>query len=348
MAASSGMAAITLAVMTACGLGDNLIALTTVYGGTYNLLNHTLAKYGVTTKMFTPDMSDEEIEKLIDGKTKMMFAETIANPAMVAFDFDRYSAICKKHGILLAVDNTLATPALVKPFEHGANVIIHSSTKYLDGQASAVGGCVVDGGNFEFRGNPRYADFYTPDESYHGTVYVDEGGKAAFILKARMQAMRDIGACMSPFNAYLTFRGMETLHLRMERHSSNGLAIAKALASHPMVEWVKYPGLENDEYHDIAGKYFKGGYSGMVVFGVKGGKENAVKFMKNLKLFKQVTHIADVRSCVLHPASTTHRQLSDSDLVACGITQNLVRLSAGIEAETDVVYDVVQALDNVK
>lgn len=348
MATSSGMAATTMTVMTVCTAGDNLLSLSTVYGGTFNLLSHTLAKYGVTTRMFTPDMTDEEIENLIDDRTKLMFAETIANPAMVVFDFDRYSRICKKHGILLVVDNTLATPCLVRPIEHGADIVIHSTTKYLDGQASCVGGCIVDAGNFNFDGNPRYADFYTPDESYHGTVYVKEGGRAAFILKARMQYMRDIGACMSPFNAYLTFRGVETLHLRMARHSENGLALARALEKHPMAEWVRYPGLENDKYHDLADKYFKGGYSGMVVFGVKGGKENAVKFIENLRLFKQVTHIADSRSCVLHPASTTHRQLSDEDLVACGITQNLVRLSCGIESEEDVVGDVVQALDSIK
>lgn len=348
MAASSGMAAVLMTVMTLCQAGDNVVSLSTIYGGTFNLLGHTLKKYGIDTRMFTAKSTDDEIEKLIDGNTKMMFAETIANPAMVAFDFDRYGKICKKYGIVLVIDNTLATPCLVRPFEHGANIIVHSSTKYLDGQASCVGGCIVDGGNFAYDGNPRYKDFYTPDESYHGTVYVKEGGAAAFILKARMQNMRDIGACMSPFNAYLTFRGMETLHLRMQRHSSNGLAIAKALKNHPMVEWVRYPGLEDDEYHNIASKYFKGGFSGMVVFGVKGGKENAVKFMKNLKLFKQVTHIADVRSCVLHPASTTHRQLSDSELVECGISANLVRLSAGIEAESDVVGDVIGALDALK
>ncbi|MEG2453319.1 MAG: O-acetylhomoserine aminocarboxypropyltransferase/cysteine synthase family protein [Clostridia bacterium] len=345
MATSSGMAATTLAVMTVCTQGDNLISFSTLYGGTFNLLGNTLKKYGVETRMFTPDSSDFEIEALIDEHTKMFFAETIANPAMVALDFDRFSRICKKHGILFVVDNTLATPCLVRPFEHGANVIVHSSTKYLDGHASCVGGAIVDGGNFEFKGNPRYSDFYTPDESYHGVVYVDEDGAAAFILKSRMQYMRDIGACMSPFNAFLTIHGMETLHLRMARHSSNGLALAKALEKNKNVEWVKYPGLENDKYHDIASKYFKGGFSGMVVFGVKGGKEKAVQFMKNLKLFKQVTHIADVRSCVLHPASTTHRQLSESDLVACGISHNLVRLSVGIEAECDIVDDVINALN---
>lgn len=344
MATSSGMSATMLAVMTLCSAGDNILSLSTIYGGTYNLFYHTFPRYGVEARLFT-EATDEEIEALIDDKTKLLFAETIANPAMIAFDFDRYSKICKKHGIVLVVDNTLATPYLVNPFKHGANVIVHSTTKYLDGHASCVGGMVVDGGNFEYRGNPRYKDFYTPDESYHGTVYVDEGGAAAYILKARMQYMRDLGTCMSPFNAFLTFHGMETLHLRMERHSSNGLALAKALIENKNVEWVKYPGLPTDKYHEIASKYFKGGFSGMVVFGVKGGKDKASQFIKNLRLFKQVTHIADVRSCVLHPASTTHRQLSDEGLKACGITENLVRLSVGIEAEADIISDVINALN---
>lgn len=344
MATSSGMAATTLAVMTVCEGGDNIISLSTIYGGTYNLFNVTLKKYGIECRFVTPDSTDEDIEKLIDGKTKMIFAETVANPAMVALDFDRFARICKKHKLLFVVDNTLATPCLVRPFEHGANVIVHSTTKYMDGHAAAVGGLIVDGGNFEFDQNERYKDFYTPDESYHGVKYIEEGGAAAYILKARMQYMRDLGTSMSPFNAYLTNIGLETLHLRMARHSENALAVSRALALNPNVEWVKYPGLENDKYHDIASRYFKGGYSGMVVFGVKGGRAKAEQFIKNLKLIKQVTHIADVRSCVLHPASTTHRQLSDSDLVACGITDNLVRLSVGIENKEDIINDVLSAL----
>ena len=344
MATSSGMAATTLAVMTVCEGGDNIISLSTIYGGTYNLFNVTLKKYGIECRFVTPDSTDEDIEKLIDGKTKMIFAETVANPAMVALDFDRFARICKKHKLLFVVDNTLATPCLVRPFEHGANVIVHSTTKYMDGHAAAVGGLIVDGGNFEFDQNERYKDFYTPDESYHGVKYIEEGGAAAYILKARMQYMRDLGTSMSPFNAYLTNIGLETLHLRMARHSENALAVSRALALNPNVEWVKYPGLENDKYHDIASMYFKGGYSGMVVFGVKGGRAKAEQFIKNLKLIKQVTHIADVRSCVLHPASTTHRQLSDSDLVACGITDNLVRLSVGIENKEDIINDVLSAL----
>lgn len=344
MATSSGMAATTLAVMTVCEGGDNIISLSTIYGGTYNLFNVTLKKYGIECRFVTPDSTDEDIEKLIDGKTKMIFAETVANPAMVALDFDRFARICKKHKLLFVVDNTLATPCLVRPFEHGANVIVHSTTKYMDGHAAAVGGLIVDGGNFEFDQNERYKDFYTPDESYHGVKYIEEGGAAAYILKARMQYMRDLGTSMSPFNAYLTNIGLETLHLRMARHSENALAVSRALVLDPNVEWVKYPGLENDKYHDIASRYFKGGYSGMVVFGVKGGRAKAEQFIKNLKLIKQVTHIADVRSCVLHPASTTHRQLSDSDLVACGITDNLVRLSVGIENKEDIINDVLSAL----
>lgn len=344
MATSSGMAATTLAVMTVCEGGDNIISLSTIYGGTYNLFNVTLKKYGIECRFVTPDSTDEDIEKLIDGKTKMIFAETVANPAMVALDFDRFARICKKHKLLFVVDNTLATPCLVRPFEHGANVIVHSTTKYMDGHAAAVGGLIVDGGNFEFDQNERYKDFYTPDESYHGVKYVEEGGAAAYILKARMQYMRDLGTSMSPFNAYLTNIGLETLHLRMARHSENALAVSRALLADPNVEWVRYPGLEDDKYHDIASRYFNGGYSGMVVFGVKGGRAKAEQFIKNLKLIKQVTHIADVRSCVLHPASTTHRQLSDSDLVACGITDNLVRLSVGIENKEDIINDVLNAL----
>jgi O-acetylhomoserine (thiol)-lyase len=245
------------------------------------------------------------------------------------------------------VDNTLATPILVKPFEYGANVIIHSTTKYLDGHAQSIGGVIVDGGNFEFNNNPRYKDFYTPDESYHGVIYTKEGGKAAFIFKARMQFMRDIGACMSPFNAYLVNLGIETLHLRMKKHSENAMAVAEALSKNDKIEWVSYSGLKNDKNHKLAAKYFKGGYSGMVVIGIKGGREKAADFIRNLQLVKQVTHIADVRSCVLHPASTTHRQLSDKDLIACGISNNLVRLSIGIENAEDIIADINNALNKI-
>jgi len=348
MACSSGMSATLFAVLTLANAGDNIISLSTIYGGTYNLFAVTLKKMGIETRFVTPDSSDEEIEKLIDERTKMFFAETISNPSIIVLDFDRYANICKKHSIPFAVDNTLTTPYIVRPFEFGANIVIHSSTKYLDGHASAVGGILVDGGNFEWDKNPRFKDFYTPDPSYHGTVYVEEGGNAAYILKARMQFMRDIGAIMSPFNAYLTNLGCETLHLRMERHSENALAAAEFLSSSDKVEWVKYAGLKTDKYYPLAKKYMDGKCGGMVSFGVKGGREEAAEFIKGLKLIKQVTHIADVRSCVLHPATTTHRQLSDEDLIKCGISNNLVRLSIGIEDKDDIIEDIKQALDKIK
>lgn len=344
MACSSGMSAEMLAVMTVANAGDNIICMSTVYGGTYNLFNVTLRKYGIDCRFVSPDAAIEDIEKSIDNKTKLIFAETIANPAMVVCDFEKISTICKKHQIVFMVDNTLATPIFVKPFKYGANVVVHSTTKYLDGHAQAVGGIIVDGGNFEYNNNERYKDFWTPDESYHGVVYVQEGGVCAFILKARMQYMRDIGAIMTPFNAYLVNLGTETLHLRMKAHYENTIKIAKALEKHDKIEWVKYPMLANDKYNDLAKKYFDGGCSGMIVIGIKGGRTNAENFIRNLKLIKQVTHIADVRSCVLHPASTTHRQLSDSDLVSCGISPNLVRLSVGIENGDDILNDILDSL----
>ncbi len=345
MMTSSGQSATLSAVLTVAQAGDNILAFPTIYGGTFNLLKVTLAKIGIECRFINPSMTDEEIEALIDEKTKLMFGETIANPAMTIFDFDRFAPICKKYGILLFIDNTLATPCLVTPFKYGANVVIHSTTKYLDGHAVAVGGMVVDGGNFEFRGNPRYKDFYTPDESYHGTVYVDEGGPAAFALKARMQLMRDIGVCPSPFNAWLANLGSETLHLRMKRHSENALFIARALKKNKHISWVKYCGLEDDENHEPAMKYFEGGFGGMVCFGVKGGRAKAADFIRNLSFIRQLTHIADSRTCVLHPASTTHRQLSDQDLIDCGISEDFIRLSVGLEDAEDILADIEQSLD---
>ena len=344
MMTSSGQAATLVTVLTVAQSGDNIVAFPTVYGGTFNLLKVTLAKMGIECRFIKPGMTDEEIESLIDDKTKLMFGETVANPAMVVFDFDRYVPLCKKHGLLLAIDNTLATPVLVTPFKYGANVVVHSTTKYLDGNAVAVGGLIVDGGNFEFRGNPRYTDFVTPDESYHGTVYVEEGGRAAFALKARMQYMRDIGVSPSPFNAFLANLGSETLHLRMKQHSANALEIAKKLKTNPHVAWVKYCGLEDDPNHAVAAKYFEGGFGGMVCFGVKGGRAKAADFIRNLSFIRQLTHIADSRTCVLHPASTTHRQLSDQDLIDCGISEDFIRLSVGLENAEDIYADIEQSL----
>ncbi len=347
MACASGMAAITLAVLTLATKGDNFIATSQIYGGTHNLFKVTLPKMGIEARFVDIDAQEEEIEALIDEKTKFIYGESIANPAMTVFDFEKYAKICQKHQMVLMIDNSLATPMLCRPFEHGANVIVHSATKYMDGHAGSVGGVVVDGGNFQYEGNPRYTDFYTPDDSYHGLVYVEEGGSSVFALKARMQFMRDIGANISPFNAYMTNLGMETLHLRMRRHSENAQAIAEALQKHPMVEAVSYPGLPGDANEAKGKRYFSGGYSGMLTFRIKGGREKAAALIKALKIFKQVTHIADVRSCLLHPATTTHRQLSKEDLAACGIPENLIRLSVGIEDPEDLIGDLIGALDKI-
>lgn len=342
---ASGMAATTLTALNLCKAGDNIISTSTIYGGTYNLFSTTLPKYGITTKFVSPEASAEEIESLVDDKTKFLFTETIANPAMNVADFEKLTKVTKKFGIPLIVDNTLATPVICRPFDFGADIIVYSSTKYLDGHATSLGGIIVDSGKFKFLGNPRFPDFNEPDESYHGLVYAKDCGEMAFLVKARGQMMRDLGAQAAPMNAFLTFLGMETLHLRMPRHSENALAVAKMLAASDAVEWVKYGGLESDVNNPLVKKYFsKGMASGMVTFGIKGGREAASKFQKKLKLFKIVTHIADARSCVLHPASTTHRQLSDEELVSCGISSNLIRLSVGIENKKDILADLKRAL----
>ena len=345
MGCASGMAATTLAVLNVCHAGDNIISLATIYGGTYNLFSTTLPKLGIECRFVEPTDSQEAIEKLVDDHTKLIFAETIANPAMYVADFDKLSAVAEKYGLLLMVDNTLATPVICRPLEHGAHVVIYSTTKYLDGHATSVGGMIVDGGKFDFAKSTRYPDFVTPDESYHGMVYARDCGRAAFITKARAQYMRDLGAQMAPMNAFLIYLGIDTLHLRMPRHSENAQKLAEFLAQSPDVEWVKYGGLKTDVNYPLVQKYFdKGMASGMVTFGIKGGREAAMKFQKALKIFCIVTHIADARSCVLHPASTTHRQLTDDDLKACGISDNLIRLSCGIEDGDDIVEDVKNAL----
>ncbi|MDD4316126.1 MAG: O-acetylhomoserine aminocarboxypropyltransferase/cysteine synthase [Clostridia bacterium] len=346
MACASGMAATTLAVFTVAQAGDNIISLSTIYGGTYNLFKITLPKLGIDCRFVRPDCTAEDIESLIDGNTKLIFVETFANPAMYVADFALLSKVAKKHKLLLVVDNTLATPVICRPFEHGANIVVHSSTKYLDGHACSLGGLIVDGGNFDYKDNARYAGFNLPDESYHGMVYARDCGAVAFITKARVQYMREMGAQMAPMNGFLTNMGIETLHLRMARHSENALAVAKLLRDSNAVEWVKYSGLDTDENHALAMKYFDNGYcSGMVTFGIKGGRAAASKFQKALRLLRIVTHIADARSCVLHPASSTHRQLSDRDLFDCGISDNLIRLSLGIEGKEDILEDVAGALN---
>lgn len=342
---ASGMSATTLAALTVAGAGDNVVISQACYGGTFNLFGTTLPKLGIECRFFDPDDSAENIEKLIDNKTKFILAETIANPAIVVLDFDKVAAIAKKHGVLFMVDNTLATPALCQPKKYGANVVIHSTSKYLDGHAAALGGMIVDLGNFNFKNNPRYPAFNTPDESYHGLVYADLA--AQFATKCRAQMIRDLGAIMAPQNAFLTYIGCDTLALRMEKHSQNAQKVAYFLANHPKIEWVKHPSLSGDKYHKAAKKYLPNGQGGMMSFGIKGDAKKCARFMESLNLITQETHVADVRSCVLHPASTTHRQLSKEDLIKAGVPENLVRLSVGIENADDIIADLKQALENI-
>ena len=346
VATASGMSATLLAVLNVCNAGDNIISTNAIYGGTYNLFSVTLPKYGIECRFVDPDASEEEINALVDEKTKVIFAETIANPTIVVLDFEKLASVAKKNSILFMVDNTLVTPVLCRPLDFGANVVLYSSSKYLDGHAVALGGCIIDGGNFDFKKTDRYKEFLVPDESYHGLVYADLGN-TAFGVKCRVQMMRDLGAIMSPENAFLTNLGMETLALRMERHCDNAKKVAAFLASHPKVEWVKHPSLADNKYHDLANKYMPKGQGGMMSFGVKGGSEKAAEFMEGLNMIAIVTHVADARSCVLHPASTTHRQLSKSDLEAIGIADNLIRLSVGIENPEDIIADIAQALDKI-
>ena len=342
---ASGMSATTLMAFTLCGAGDNIVSSSAIYGGSFNLFAVTLPKLGIETRFFDPDAPAEEIEKLIDDKTRLIFTETIANPAIKIIDFEKIAKIAKKHGIVYADDNTLATPVLCRPFEWGANIVIHSS-KYLDGHAAALGGVIVDGGNFNFKGNPRYASFNEPDESYHGLVYADLPA-APFATKCRAQMVRDMGAVMSPQNAFLSWLGCDTLALRMERHSSNANKVAAYLAKHPKIDWVWHASLPDNRYHALARKYLPEGTGGMLSFGIRGDVSQAAKFMESLKLITQETHVADVRSCVLHPASTTHRQLTKEELEQAGVPENLVRLSVGIENPSDIIDDIEQALAHI-
>lgn len=342
---ASGMSAVTLAALTLAGSGDNILCSQAVYGGTFNLFGTTLPKLGIECRFFDPDNSADDIEKLIDDNTKFIIAETIANPSMVVLDFGKISGIAKKHGLVLMVDNTLATPILCRPKEFGADVIIYSTSKYMEGHAAALGGMIVDAGTFNYKNNPRYHAFNVPDESYHGLVYADLA--VPFGTKCRAQLIRDTGAIMAPMNAYISFIGCDTLALRMERHSENAQKVAAFLAKHPKVEWVKHPSLEDNKYHALAQKYLPKGQGGMLSFGVKGDIEKCRTFMESLKLITQETHVADVRSCVLHPASTTHRQLTEHELEMAGVPANLVRLSIGIESADDIIADLSAALDKI-
>ena len=344
MLVSSGQAANLTAVLNITSAGQNIISLASIYGGTVNLFAVTLKKMGIEVRFATPDMTDGEIEAMMDENTRMIFGETVANPALVVFDIERYASLAHKHGMPLVVDNTFATPILCRPFEYGCDIVTHSTTKYMDGHATVVGGCIVDSGKFDWNVGGRYPELTTPDESYHGVVYTESFGPAAFVTKARVQMLRDMGNTMSPMAAFLLNLGLETLALRMERHCSNALAVATFLQDHECVDWVDYPLLPGNAQYDLAKKYLPHGACGVISVGIKGGRAAATKFLDNLKLLNIVVHVADARSCALHPASTTHRQLTEEQLCACGVRPEQVRLSIGIENIEDILADLDQAL----
>ena len=343
MCTSSGQAASLMAIFNITSAGQNFVCLSTIYGGTTNLFAVTMKRMGIEVRFITPDMTDEQAEAMFDENTRLVFGETIANPALNVLDIERYAALAHRHNVPLIVDNTFATPVLCRPFEYGADIVIHSTTKYMDGHATVVGGVVVDSGNFDWScGN--YPELTTPDESYHGVVYTEQFGKAAYITKARVQLMRDLGSTPQPLAMFVLNLGLETLALRMERHCQNALAVAQYLEKHEKVAWVNYPALASSDQYALAQKYLPNGCCGVISFGVKGGRQSAVTFMDSLKLAAVVVHVADARTSVLHPASTTHRQLTDEQLVATGITPDMVRLSVGIENVEDIIADLEQAL----
>lgn len=348
MLTSSGQAATLTAVLTIAKAGDHILCSSTVYGGTFNLMAVTFKRMGIDVTFFEQSESDEEIEAKIQENTKAVFGETIANPALTIFDIERFAKLAHKHHLPLIVDNTFATPCLCKPFEFGADIVVHSTTKYLDGHAVQVGGCVVDSGNFDWAGSGRFPEFTTPDDSYHGLVYTKAFGKAAFIVKARVQIMRDLGCCQTAQGAFYLNLGIETLPLRIVKHSQNALAVAKHLESHPKIEKVIYPGLESNPDYELGQKYLKDGLcSGVLSLVIKGGREAGAKFIDSVVMSSPEVHVADIRTCLLHPATSTHRQLSDAQLIECGITPGLVRLSVGLEDLEDIIADLDAALSKV-
>lgn len=348
MLTSSGQAANFYAVFNIANAGDHVVAVSAIYGGTFNLFNVTMRKMGVDFTFISPDSTEEEIEAAFKPNTKAVFGETIANPALRMFDIELFAKVAHRHGVPLIVDNTFATPINCRPIEWGADIVTHSTTKYMDGHGAAVGGAIVDGGKFDWMAHAdKFPGLCTPDDSYHGITYAEKFGKeGAFIIKCTAQLMRDFGSIQSPQNAFLLNLGLESLHVRMQRHCQNGLAVAKYLASDPRIAWVKYPSLEGDKDYELAKKYCPDGTCGVVSFGVKGGRKAAEEFMKGLKIVAIETHVADARSCCLHPASSTHRQLTDKELVDAGVSPDLVRLSCGIENSQDLIDDIKQALDN--
>ena len=343
---SSGQAANFYAILNIASAGDHIISTSAIYGGTYNLLANTMKNMGIEATFVDPDISAEELESKFKPNTKLVFGETIANPSLKILDIKKFAQAAHKNGVPLIVDNTFPTPIFCRPFEWGVDIVTHSTTKYMNGSANAVGGVVVDSGNFDWeKYSEKFPGLTTPDETYHGIIYTKSFGKGAYITKMTTNLMRDLGAIPSPQNSFYLGVGLETLHLRMERHYENALALAKHLQNHPKVSWVSFPGLENDSQYALAQKYLPNGTCGVISFGVVGGREAAVNFMDSLKLAAIVTHVADARTCVLHPASTTHRQMNDNELAAAGVSPDLIRMSVGIEDIRDIIADVDQALE---
>ena len=348
MLTSSGQAANFFAVFNICEAGDHFIASSTIYGGTFNLFGVTLKKMGIECTFVDQNLPEEELAKYFKPNTKLVFGETITNPTVSVLDIEKFARLAHSHGVPLIVDNTFATPVNCRPFEFGADIVTHSTTKYMDGHAVGVGGCIVDSGNFDWMANAeKFPGLTTPDDSYHGITYAERFGKGAYITKATAQLMRDLGSIQSPQNAFYLNVGLESLHLRMERHCQNALAVAKYLEANEKVAWVSYPDLENDKYNDLAKKYLPKGSCGVLAFGIKGGREKSIEFMDSLKLASIVTHVADARTCLLHPASHTHRQLTDEQLIAGGIAPDLIRLSVGIESVEDLIADLEQAFAKI-
>lgn len=347
MLTSSGQAANFYAIFNIAQAGDHIVSSSAIYGGTFNLFNVTMRKLGIDFTFVSPHASEEEIQAAFKPNTKAVFGETISNPSLDVLDIETFANAAHKNGVPLIVDNTFATPINCRPFEFGVDIVTHSTTKYMEGHASTIGGAIVDSGNFDWTQNDKFPGLTTPDDSYHGIVYTDTFGKGAYITKATVQLMRDLGSIQAPNNAFLLNVGLETLHLRMPRHCENALAVAKHLQKHPKINWVNCAMLEDDAQHALARKYMPNGTCGVVSFGIEGGREAATTFMDSLKMAAIVTHVADARTCCLHPASTTHRQLTDEQLVECGVSPDLIRFSCGIESAADIIADIDQALEQI-
>ena len=348
MLTSSGQAANFYAIFNICEAGDHFITSSAIYGGTYNLFAVTMKKMGIECTFVDQNLPEEELAKYFKPNTKAVFGETVTNPTVTVFDFEKFARLAHSHGVPLIVDNTFATPINCRPFEHGADIVTHSTTKYMDGHGVGVGGCIVDSGNFDWMKHAdKFPGLTTPDDSYHGITYAEKFGKGAYITKATAQLMRDLGSIQSPQNAFYLNLGLETLAVRMERHCANALKVAQFLKGHEKVEWVHYADLEGDEYHDLAKKYMPNGTCGVLAFAIKGGREKSIKFMDSLKFASIATHVADAKTCLLHPASHTHRQLSETQLIEAGISPDLIRFSVGIENADDIINDLKQAFDKI-